>query len=403
MSLELRVRPGPGLSDIDTPVTYTSGPFAGRKIRAQLVEVQKADLGRKYVRKDRRPLDPPPIVQMRLFEVFNQDIQNSCEEEILSCDDVMSYGFLCHLDLFPVPSDGESDGSQPLPVPMEAEQTQEAAGTRSIVPAPIIHAPAPASWTSAPLSISCVLPPPLPPSFSLMGGADQVEASSSANISRMLPSDSTQGAQRSPGDPGDSATMAQAIFHPEFPSIPGASSAPAMRAVDVYNAHESNPYSTDVVAYYGDRPVRAISMCTHLLAGTTFKDSSIIDLRGRRSAVFVFSDVAARQEGMFFLRYRVFYIFAQAAGSRSNPVIAECFGQPFKVYSTKGFPGLHASTDLTKVISMSGIRTNIRARERKRRKTDASEITDALPYLRDDSPVDEPPSTSKRAGKRKSP
>jgi hypothetical protein len=30
-------------------------------------------------------------------------------------------------------------------------------------------------------------------------------------------------------------------------------------------------------------------------------------------------------------------------------VLAECYGQPFDVYSTKEFPGLEPSTELTKV------------------------------------------------------
>lgn len=56
-----------------------------------------------------------------------------------------------------------------------------------------------------------------------------------------------------------------------------------------------------------------------------------------------------RIEGTFILRYRVFNIFARAHGSQDIPVLAECYGGPFKVYSTKEFPGLRASTDLTKV------------------------------------------------------
>jgi len=38
------------------------------------------------------------------------------------------------------------------------------------------------------------------------------------------------------------------------------------------------------------------------------------------------------------------------------------------VYSTKEFPGLRASTDLTKHLSYFGVRLNLRETERKRRK-----------------------------------
>lgn len=54
-------------------------------------------------------------------------------------------------------------------------------------------------------------------------------------------------------------------------------------------------------------------------------------------------------EGTFILRYRVFDIFSKGYHSSELAVQAECYGGPFRVYSTKEFPGLHASTDLTKV------------------------------------------------------
>ena len=57
-------------------------------------------------------------------------------------------------------------------------------------------------------------------------------------------------------------------------------------------------------------------------------------------------------EGTFILRYRVFDIFSKVQGSSDLVVQAECYGGPFRVYSTKEFPGLQASTELTKVSSL---------------------------------------------------
>jgi hypothetical protein len=54
-------------------------------------------------------------------------------------------------------------------------------------------------------------------------------------------------------------------------------------------------------------------------------------------------------EGSFILRYRCFDLFSKVAGQDTTPVWAECYGGAFRVYSTKEFPGLRASTDLTKV------------------------------------------------------
>lgn len=107
-----------------------------------------------------------------------------------------------------------------------------------------------------------------------------------------------------------------------------------------------------------------------------------------------------RQEGHFIIRYRIFNICgAQAqAGPPSVPILAECYGGAFEIFSTKTFPGLPASTDLTKVsntpprsvslrlqmreelnldattlqrLSLSGFRVNSRHRERRTRKKPA--------------------------------
>lgn len=58
-------------------------------------------------------------------------------------------------------------------------------------------------------------------------------------------------------------------------------------------------------------------------------------------------------EGSFILRYRVFDIFSKKYNDNELVIQAECYGGPFRVYSTKEFPGLHASTDLTKVRLLS--------------------------------------------------
>jgi len=85
-------------------------------------------------------------------------------------------------------------------------------------------------------------------------------------------------------------------------------------------------------------------------------------------------DVAVKAEGTFCLRYRAFNMFSACDATGAIPVLAECFGGPFRVYSTKDFPGLRASTDLTKQISMHGVRLNARESERKRpRKREADD------------------------------
>lgn len=55
-------------------------------------------------------------------------------------------------------------------------------------------------------------------------------------------------------------------------------------------------------------------------------------------------------EGWFLFRYRVFDLFS-VHGDCSQPILAECWGRPFRIYATKQFPGLEPSTELTKVVN----------------------------------------------------
>lgn len=60
-------------------------------------------------------------------------------------------------------------------------------------------------------------------------------------------------------------------------------------------------------------------------------------------------NLAIKMEGNFVLRYRVFDLFSQSNGQEGHAAMACCYGSQFRVYSTKDFPGLRASTGLTKV------------------------------------------------------
>jgi len=39
-------------------------------------------MNERYARVDRRPLDPPPVVQLQLFKVFNMGSMQETEKEI---------------------------------------------------------------------------------------------------------------------------------------------------------------------------------------------------------------------------------------------------------------------------------------------------------------------------------
>lgn len=120
------------------------------------------------------------------------------------------------------------------------------------------------------------------------------------------------------------------------------------------------------VAMFGNYPITEESKCTNELVGVSVAPSMTYSYQGCNALMFIFSDIAVKIEGTFVLRYRVFNIFAEAEGDTEIPVLAECYGGPFKIYATKEFPGLPASTDLTKSLQESGVKVATRAKERKR-------------------------------------
>jgi hypothetical protein len=67
--------------------------------------LQKADLGRKYARKDRRPLDPPPVVQLKFF--YSSPGTDRPDAEVGNYDEVNNIGLICYVDLFPLPGDSD--------------------------------------------------------------------------------------------------------------------------------------------------------------------------------------------------------------------------------------------------------------------------------------------------------
>ena len=142
-----------------------------------------------------------------------------------------------------------------------------------------------------------------------------------------------------------------------------------------------SPTSTspsDIVWKVGNHTVTESSKITHALVGATFVQPATVDYQGRKSLMFVFAvsnrcrvllysaliidiqqDLAVKLQGTFILRYRLFDLFAKADNVHDLAIQAECYGGTFRVYSNKEFPGLQASTELTKVRMASNRPSNI--------------------------------------------
>jgi hypothetical protein len=128
---------------------------------------------------------------------------------------------------------------------------------------------------------------------------------------------------------------------------------------------------SDIICYQNGHPIRESSKMTSALVGGSCVEASRVHYHGKEAFIFVFSvrpvplffsksvtsngcfhakDLAVSVEGTFMLRYRAFDIFSRTSGRPDLYAIqAECYGGSFQVYSTKDFPGLQPSTELSKV------------------------------------------------------
>lgn len=138
--------------------------------------------------------------------------------------------------------------------------------------------------------------------------------------------------------------------------------------------HPKEPETlSDVVHRVGNHLVTESSKMTSAVVGGTVVEPTLVDFQGGKALIFMFGvsctlvdctwsafdyfasnlvqDIAVQREGIFILRYRAFDIYSGVTGGDDqSPISAELYGGPFKVYSTRDFPGLHPSTDLTKVM-----------------------------------------------------
>ncbi|KAF8345946.1 velvet factor-domain-containing protein [Amanita rubescens] len=276
---------------IGSPVTFLSGKFSGKTVRTELQEIQKADLGRKYAKVDRRPLDPPPIVLLKYFTVTDVGTPNELQQEIENYQAIPNVGIMCSLDLFPVPGFlAEADS---------ASSSTYVDATR---------------------------------------GRFQESKRNELTYFPLHPFNTT---------------------HAEMPPFQIPRRQPMLKTIN------NGEQPRDVVYKLENHLITESSKLTPALVGEKFVEPVLVNHKGKDCLMFVFGDLAVQREGTFILRYRVFDIWSAVAGPDQHPILAECYGGTFRVYSTRDFPGLQASTELTKAVSRYGVRVTMRDSERK--------------------------------------
>ncbi|EIW59782.1 uncharacterized protein TRAVEDRAFT_121592, partial [Trametes versicolor FP-101664 SS1] len=336
------------------PVSFASGPLGGFTVRVELDEIQKADLGRKCARKDKRPLDPPPVVLCSFINLNTRSTSAARLREQTLDVETASVGSVCHVDLFPVPANYEhyfppaNSDLQALP-PIFFQHRPDG-----------MHLSAnPGSCNLFPLSF--VMQGLLPPASRF--GA-RVTGITSRHSSLLAPS--------------YSSTSAEHLINTPTSSYPAPLSAvregAILQGVGV-GVHDGDAGQTQavesddskIVAWFRSFPIYEGSKSSAQLAGSTFVQAELVHYNGKKQVMFVFADLSVKVEGTFILRYRTMNLASPAAAAQPFSILAECYGGPFRVYSTKDFPGLPASTALTKLLSFHSIHVEMHEKDRKRR------------------------------------
>ncbi|KAH8878563.1 hypothetical protein GQ53DRAFT_859291 [Thozetella sp. PMI_491] len=98
------------------------------------------------------------------------------------------------------------------------------------------------------------------------------------------------------------------------------------------------------------------------LMGTVVSSSFVgQDENGQEGCFFCFQDLSCRTPGTFRLRFAFVMIdpIARSIGSKSN-ILSVVMSEPFTVYNAKDFPGMQASTPLTKRLKEQGCLISIK-------------------------------------------
>ncbi|ORX62284.1 hypothetical protein DM01DRAFT_1298937 [Hesseltinella vesiculosa] len=81
---------------------------------------------------------------------------------------------------------------------------------------------------------------------------------------------------------------------------------------------------------------------------------------GQSGVYFIFHDLTVRTEGTFRIKFMFMDLAAGEPTTMSTRVQYEAITEPFTIYSAKKFPGLIASTPLSKAFSKQGMKIAIR-------------------------------------------
>ncbi|KAF8978175.1 hypothetical protein BGZ46_006756 [Entomortierella lignicola] len=114
---------------------------------------------------------------------------------------------------------------------------------------------------------------------------------------------------------------------------------------------------------------------TRILMGAVVVSPILLnDEHGKPGWYFSFPDLSIRTEGTYTLKFSLMrfasFDFDDCGGSYASTLIAEEISQPFSVFSAKKFPGMTESTELSKAFAKQGLKIPIRNDLRVRKNTE---------------------------------
>ncbi|OCF39857.1 hypothetical protein I317_06350 [Kwoniella heveanensis CBS 569] len=148
---------------------------------------------------------------------------------------------------------------------------------------------------------------------------------------------------------------------PLYPPTPG-TGPPAMSFAppDPYSSG-SGAYEYDKTRYISSQPAAQYSRV--LVGKSVAVCHKLQDEDDKPGLYFFTADLGIRTEGTFVLRMVMMDLVMMTANvsiGASAPILAQCYSDPFTVYSAKRFPGVIPTTNMTKVFASQGVKLSVR-------------------------------------------
>ncbi|KAJ3139186.1 hypothetical protein HDU90_000550 [Geranomyces variabilis] len=324
-----------------------------------------------YNHKDRRPVDPSPIVQLMARNSEGRQVEISYP----ACPFL-----IVHVSLWS--ADGQIEQTCDLGPPvLHSYGHQYGSGSDAFLPHSLSYAPS-----------SADLPPRVPEPEPQQQQQQQHQHFRQQEQQHTSPTESSPHTERRTSDSffGDSSVASASVGGPSPTDLRGPSSSDlhAPSSTDLQPPSPTGSYQSTGDAYppppsYPILLGSLVSAC-HILRGED----------GIKGLYFVFPNIGMRASGRFCLKFSLFIIEtfdkagnnppSSAGGPNSATTTspyptsshrsrASVFSNPFQVYSPKRFPGMAASTALSRLFAQQGIRIHLRDNAHTQRAKESAE------------------------------